>query len=96
MGSEDRRIQDHPWLCSELEASLDPVSSLKVYIMITSVIYTCMLYVIFLPLLKCITHTMLMPTCMPEGLKRASALMSGHEPPCECWELNTGPLEESK
>lgn len=21
--------------------------------------------------------------------------MSGREPPCECWELNTGPLEES-
>lgn len=27
-----------------------------------------------------------MPMCMPTGLKRASALMSGREPPCECWE----------
>ena len=32
---------------------------------------------------------------MPEGQKRAPDLITdGCEPPCGCWELNSGPLEE--
>ena len=33
--------------------------------------------------------------CMPEGLKRAPGpIRGGCEPPCGCWELNSGPLED--
>ena len=33
--------------------------------------------------------------CMPAGQKRAPDLITdGCEPPCGCWELNSGPLEE--
>ena len=32
---------------------------------------------------------------MPAGQKRAPDLNTGgREPPCGCWELNSGPLEE--
>ena len=32
---------------------------------------------------------------MPKGQKRAPDLFTdGCEPPCGCWELNSGPLEE--
>jgi hypothetical protein len=32
---------------------------------------------------------------MPSGQKRASnPIAEGCEPPCGCWELNSGPLEE--
>ena len=32
---------------------------------------------------------------MPAGQKRAPDLITdGCEPPCGCWELNSGPLEE--
>ena len=32
---------------------------------------------------------------MPEGQKRTPDLITdGCEPPCGCWELNSGPLEE--
>jgi len=35
------------------------------------------------------------PACMPAGQKRAPDLITdGCEPPCGCWELNSGPLEE--
>jgi hypothetical protein len=33
---------------------------------------------------------MMMPVCMPAGLKRAPFLIiDGCEPPCGCWELNS-------
>ena len=33
--------------------------------------------------------------CMSAGQKRAPDLIIHHcEPPCPCWELNSGPLEE--
>ena len=33
--------------------------------------------------------------CMPAGQKRApDPITDGCEPPCGCWELNSGPLEE--
>jgi len=33
--------------------------------------------------------------CTPAGQKRASdPITDGCEPPCGCWELNSGPLEE--
>ena len=33
--------------------------------------------------------------CTPACQKRASDPTSaGHEPPCYCWELNSGPLED--
>jgi hypothetical protein len=33
--------------------------------------------------------------CTPACQKRASDLITdGCEPPCSCWELNSGPLEE--
>uniref|UniRef100_A0A8I5ZQ82 Uncharacterized protein n=1 Tax=Rattus norvegicus TaxID=10116 RepID=A0A8I5ZQ82_RAT len=36
-----------------------------------------------------------LPACMPAGQKRAPDLIiDGCEPPCGCWELNSGPLEE--
>jgi len=36
-----------------------------------------------------------LPACMPVGQKRAPDLIiDGCEPPCGCWELNSGPLEE--
>jgi len=36
-----------------------------------------------------------LPACMPAGQKRAPDLIiGGYEPPCGCWELNSGPLEE--
>jgi hypothetical protein len=32
---------------------------------------------------------------MPEGQKRVpNLLIDGYEPPCGCWELNSGPLDE--
>ena len=32
---------------------------------------------------------------MPAGQKRApNPIIDGCEPPCGCWELNSGPLEE--
>jgi hypothetical protein len=41
-----------------------------------------------------ITYSVL-PVCMPAGQKRTPAyLIGGYEPPCCCWELNSGPLEE--
>jgi hypothetical protein len=34
---------------------------------------------------------------MPAGQKRASdPITDGYEPPCGCWELNSGPLEEQQ
>ena len=34
-------------------------------------------------------------TCVPAGQKRAPDFITdGCEPPCGCWELNSGPLEE--
>ena len=36
-----------------------------------------------------------LPACMPAGQKRAPDLIiDGCQPPCDCWELNSGPLEE--
>jgi hypothetical protein len=36
-----------------------------------------------------------LPVCKPVGQKRAPDLISdGCEPPCGCWELNSGPLEK--
>jgi hypothetical protein len=36
-----------------------------------------------------------LPVCMPAGQKRAPDLIiDGCEPPCGCWELNSGPLEK--
>lgn len=36
-----------------------------------------------------------LPACMPAALKRAPDLIiDGSEPPCGCWRLNSGPLEE--
>ena len=32
--------------------------------------------------------------CMPAGQKRAPYLIADCEPPCSCWELNSGPLAE--
>ena len=33
--------------------------------------------------------------CIPACQKRASdTIIDSHEPPCGCWELNSGPLEE--
>ena len=41
-----------------------------------------------------IMYTTFLP-CMPAGQKRAPDLIiDGCEPPCGCWELNSGPLEE--
>ena len=40
-------------------------------------------------------HTLFCFTCMPAGQKRApDPITGGCEPPCGCWELNSGPLEE--
>ena len=37
----------------------------------------------------------ILSACMPAGQKRASdPITDGCEPPCGCWELNSGPLEE--
>ena len=37
----------------------------------------------------------ILSACMPAGHKRAPDLITdGCEPPCGCWELNSGPLEE--
>ena len=42
-----------------------------------------------------IMYTIFLPVCLPAGQKRASDLISdGCEPPCGCWEFNSGPLEE--
>ena len=36
-----------------------------------------------------------LPACMPAGKKRASdPIINDYEPPCGCWELNSGPLED--
>ena len=36
-----------------------------------------------------------LPACMPPGQKRAPDFIAGGcVPPCGCWELNPGPLEE--
>ena len=36
-----------------------------------------------------------MPVSMPAGQKRAPDLIiNGYEPPCDCYELNSEPLEE--
>jgi hypothetical protein len=41
-----------------------------------------------------ITHNVL-PALMPASQERAPDLITdGCEPPCSCWELNSGPLEE--
>jgi hypothetical protein len=40
-------------------------------------------------------YTSALSTCLPSCLKRASDLITdGCEPPCGCWELHLGPLEE--
>ena len=37
----------------------------------------------------------ILSVCVPAGQKRAPDLITdGCEPPCGCWELNSGPLEE--
>ena len=37
----------------------------------------------------------ILSVCMSVGQKRAPDLITdGCEPPCGCWELNSGPLEE--
>ena len=37
----------------------------------------------------------ILPPCKPECQKRVPDLITdGCEPPCRCWELNSGPLEE--
>ena len=37
----------------------------------------------------------ILPVCTPAGQKRAPDLITyGCEPPCDCWELNSGPLEQ--
>ena len=37
----------------------------------------------------------ILSVCMSAGQKRAPDLITdGCEPPCRCWELNSGPLEE--
>ena len=37
----------------------------------------------------------ILSVCLPAGQKRAPDLIiDGCEPPCGCWELNSGPLEE--
>jgi hypothetical protein len=37
----------------------------------------------------------LLQACMPSGQRRVPDLIiDGYEPPCCCWELNSGPLEE--
>ena len=37
----------------------------------------------------------ILPLCMLAGQKRAPDLfIDGCEPPCGCWEMNSGPLEE--
>ena len=41
--------------------------------------------------LLCIQYSV----CVPEGQKRAPDIITdGFEPPCGCWEVNSGPLEE--
>jgi hypothetical protein len=36
-----------------------------------------------------------LPACMPAGQKRApDVILDGYEPPCGCWEWNSGPMEE--
>ncbi|KAM7325843.1 hypothetical protein ACRRTK_014321 [Alexandromys fortis] len=38
----------------------------------------------------------ILSVCIPSGQKRAPDLITdGCEPPCGCWELNSGPLEET-
>jgi hypothetical protein len=40
-------------------------------------------------------YTVFCLQCLPTGQKRASdPIADGCEPPCGCWELNSGPLEE--
>ena len=40
-------------------------------------------------------HVSALFVCMPARQKRASEpSIDGSEPPCGCWELNSGPLEE--
>ena len=40
-------------------------------------------------------YTIFCLCCLPAGQKRRSDLISdGCEPPCDCWELNSGPMEE--
>jgi hypothetical protein len=35
------------------------------------------------------------PACKSAGQKRVpDIIIDGYEPPCGCWELNSGPLEE--
>ena len=36
-----------------------------------------------------------MPACVPASqMKAQDLIIDGHEPPCDSWELNSGPLEE--
>ena len=36
----------------------------------------------------------LLPAYMPAGQKTPDLIISGYEPPCGCYELNSGPLVE--
>jgi hypothetical protein len=37
----------------------------------------------------------ILPAYMPAGQKRTpDVIKDGYEPPCGCWELNSGPLEK--
>ena len=50
----------------------------------------CILFLIFIYYVYNI-----LSVCMPLGQKRApDHITDGCEPPCDCWELNSGPLEE--
>jgi hypothetical protein len=74
----EKNLQVNPWLHSEFEASLGYLRA-------------CFFFLIYLFILCVGVHH----SCLQTHQKRASdPITDGCEPPCGCWELNSGPLEE--
>ena len=69
-------------------------ASLKIPVMVRSIVTWFTYTEFFLDLFIYYIYNIL-PPCIPECQKRVPDLITdGCEPPCRCWELNSGPLEE--
>ena len=74
---------------------LDSLWIRNIFIKISKSINVKILRISFLNYLFTYYVYNILSVCMPIGQKRAPDLITdGCEPPCGCWELNSGPLEE--
>jgi hypothetical protein len=78
-------------LCLLLSTPLIPVSPARSILLAQSLLAQSLLP----PVQRFIYYTQVHFCCLQTHQKRASDLITGGcEPPCGCWDLNSGPLEE--